>query len=146
MLKKFVIGALFLVVFFPSIDAMAQRMNHGKWWQRPEIAKQINLTDEEKTKLDSQFMECSRKMIDLKSNVEKEQLELEYLLEAKDLDEKAVRKQRQKLEEARSALGAELFEFILQTRKLLGYERFQQVKAHMEMARSIKHWDRGKAR
>jgi len=146
MLKKSVIGVLFLVVLFPSANTMAQRMKCGKWWQRPDIAKQINLTDEEKTRLDSQFMESRRRMIDLKSNVEKAQLELEYLLEAKDLDEKAVREQRQKLEEARSALGSERFELILQTRKILGYERFRQLKLHMETLQSGKHRDRGKTR
>jgi len=146
MLKRSFIGVLALILFLLPINAMAQRMKYGKWWQRPEIAKQINLTDEEKTRLDNQFVESRRKMIDLKSNLEKEQFELENLLEAKDLDEKAVRKQRQRLEEARSALGAERFELILQTRKILGYERFQQVKAHMQMARPNHHWDKGKAR
>ena len=146
MLKRSVIGVLFLIIFLLPINAMAQRMKYGKWWQRPEIAQQINLTDEETTNLDNQFLESRRKMIDLKSNVEKEQLELEWLLEAKDLDEKAVRKQRQKLEEARSALDAERFELILQTRKILGYERFQEVKAYMEMAPHKNHRPKGKAR
>ncbi len=136
MLTRCITGMLFLAMTFLPVNAMAQRMHGGgKWWYNPSTCKQLNLTDAEKTKLDEQFKTTRSKMIDLKGRVEKEQLELENLLDAKELDEKALQAQHQKLEQARTALADERFGFIMQTRKILGNERFQQVKMHMQMNR-----------
>jgi len=54
----------------------------GKWWKKPQVADKIVLTLEEKKKLDTMYLQHQRLMIDLKSQVEKEQLELEHLLDS----------------------------------------------------------------
>jgi Spy/CpxP family protein refolding chaperone len=67
-------------------------------------------------------------MIDLKSAVEKERLELGILMDKETLDEDAVRGQFKKLGQVRANLAAERFRFILAVRKILGAERFQSLK------------------
>ena len=101
----------------------------GRWWRMGDLAERLKLTAEEKETLDTLFMDNRRKMIDLKSGVEKEKLELEALLEGRQLDEQAVLAQFRKVHETKGRMGEARFGFILTVRKLLGYERFQQLKS-----------------
>jgi Spy/CpxP family protein refolding chaperone len=113
-------------------------MPHGKWWRSPRAVKQLDLTEEEKGKLDDKFVESRRRLIDLKSNVERERFEVDNLLDSEVLNEDAVREQFKKLEAARGALSAERFNFLLEVRQILGFERFQKVKALSELRRHKK--------
>ena len=118
---------LFTGVFFTSI-AFGQKMPHGKWWRSPKATEKLNLSNEEKKQLDEKFLESRRKLIDLKATVEKEQLELDALMDKEPLNEKSVMERFKKLETARASLAAERFGFILEVRKIIGLERFQQLK------------------
>ncbi len=82
--------------------------------------------------MDSMFVQNRLRLIDLKSGVEKEQFELQNLLDAAHLDEKAAEDQFSKLQTARSKLNAERFSFLLEVRKLLGRDRFQQLEGLMK--------------
>ncbi len=135
MLKDRILGGMVLLVLIltPTV-AMAGRMHGGrdmdlgKWWLNPQVSDQLKLSDAEKAKLDEAFRDSRRKLIDLKSAVERQQFELENLLEKEALDEDAVARQFGKLEEARSNLAKERFNFLIQVRKILGHERFQRIK------------------
>ena len=118
---------LFSMTALPNV-VICQDATAGKWWHDPGMSKQLNLTDEEKNKLDEQYVESHRRMIDLKSNVERERFELETLIESEKLDEDTTKKQFKKLEKARSDLAGERFKFLMESRKILGNERFQYVK------------------
>ena len=89
-------------------------------------------------------MESRRKLIDLKRDVEKERFELETLLERQQLDEDAVKKQHKRLEKTRINLSDERFKLIMQSRKILGNERFQELKVHMKMQRHNKYHGKGR--
>jgi Spy/CpxP family protein refolding chaperone len=108
----------------------------GKWWESPEMAKKLNLSDAEKAKLKGAFEESHRKLIKLKSNVETERFELGNLLDKKTLDEAAVMQQFTKLEKGRTELARERFSFLLEVRKVLGQERYQVLKEEGRKRRS----------
>jgi Spy/CpxP family protein refolding chaperone len=118
--------ALFWV--FVPVDSQGARMPLGKWWRMPHVAAQLNLNGIEKEQLDDLFIQNRRKMIDLKSALEKERLELGILMDKEPLDEDAVKGQFKKLGQARANLAAERFRFLLAVRKILGAERFQSLK------------------
>ena len=126
--KKVLIGTVLLVLVISPTMAVAQEVPFWKWWQNPQILKQLNLSDEEKGKLDEEFRNSLRKLIDLKRDVEREQFELGNLVERETLNEAAVMEQFTKLEKARTNLSTERFSFLLQVRKILGSERFQRLK------------------
>lgn len=129
MLKNNVLtGIVLLIMTISPTITMAQEMPFGKWWHNPRMFKQLNLTDAEKAKLDEAFRNSRRKLIDLKSDVERERFELGNLLEHQALKETAAMEQFKKLEKARTNLSTERFSFLLQARKILGAERFQHVK------------------
>jgi Spy/CpxP family protein refolding chaperone len=127
---------MFLLVL-PAL-CLAQDMPHGKWWRYPRVAKQLDLSDEEKTALDEKFVESRRKLIGLKSNLEREQFELDNLLDSQKLDESAVREQFKRLEAARSDLSEERFSFLIEVRHILGFERFHKIKTLYELRRHKK--------
>jgi len=106
----------------------AQEMIGRKWWHLPQSVKFVELSNQEKEKLDEMYVETKRKLIDLKSAVEKEQFELDIILDKKISGDAAAMEQFNKLEKARWNLAKERFSFLLSIRKLIGFERFQQVK------------------
>jgi Spy/CpxP family protein refolding chaperone len=122
-----IVVAAFLWAFVP-INTLEARMPLGKWWHMPPVAEQLNLHGREKEQLDDLFIQNRRKMIDLRSAVEKERLELGILMAKETLDEVAIMGQFKRLGEARANLTAERFRFILEVRKILGAERFQSLK------------------
>ena len=117
-----------LVWVFVPMDSLGARMPLGKWWHMPRVAEQLNLNGREKEQLDDLFIQTRRKMIDLRSAVEKERLELGILMDKGAMDEDAVKGQFKKLGQARANLAAERFRFILAVRKILGADRFQSLK------------------
>ena len=120
---------IFLLMF--NDHAQAQ-VPPGRWWHMPGIASKIGLSDAETSQLDSMFVKNRLQLIDLKSAVEKEQFKLQNLFDAASFDEKKAEDQFAKVQAARSMLGAARFSFLLEVRKLLGKDRFQQLEGLME--------------
>ena len=135
MLNKVLMGMLFLMLAFLPAMPHAQDMPTGKWWRYPRLANKLNLSDEEIRRLDEQFLETRRGLIELKSRVEKERFELENLLEAETLNEAAVMEQFKRVEKERFELSTERFRFLIQLRKILGFERLQKLKMVYELSR-----------
>jgi Spy/CpxP family protein refolding chaperone len=104
------------------------KMPHGKWWRMPEVAKKLELTSEEQQKFDDLFVQSRRQMIDLKSNVQKEGFELEVILDQQNFDESACMDRFKKFQDARTNLTNERFRFLVEVRKLLGLDRYRQLK------------------
>ena len=139
MLKKILGGILLAVWVFVPLISMAQEIPSGKWWRMPRLSEGLDLSNPEKQALDDLFVDSRRKLIDLKSVVEKERFELETLLEKETLDEAAAMEQLKRLEKARSDLAGERFRFLLQVRKTLGFERYQQLKSLFRGFREKRH-------
>ena len=113
-------GVLLLILLISPTIAVSKDMPLGKWWHNPRVSYQLNLSEKEKGKPDEIFVESRRKLIDLKSSVEREQFEIENLLESEVLDEAAVMEQFKRLEKARGNLSTDRFDFILEVRKTIG--------------------------
>jgi len=128
MLKQCIAGMTLVTLMLLAPLAAAQNMPGGKRWKDPDIAKALQLTAGEVKQLDKLFVESRRRMIELKNQVEKEQFEYQNLMESKTLDEAAINRQLQKLEQARSELNEERSRFVVAVRKILGSERFQRLQ------------------
>ena len=93
MLNKVLRGVLLLVLVTSPTIALGQDLPSGKWWHNPKVSKQLNLNEAEKSRLDQEFVDSRRTLIELKSSVERERFELENLLEKEALNEAAVMEQ-----------------------------------------------------
>lgn len=100
----------------------------GKWWRMPEVASELKISSDEQAKLDDLYYKHQNQMIDHKSALKKEQITLEWFIEKEILDESACKDQFQNVLEARNKLSTERYNFLMEVRKLLGYERFLQLK------------------
>ncbi|MFO7666537.1 MAG: hypothetical protein R6V76_07965 [Desulfobacterales bacterium] len=132
MMKRKIIPVLLIVLIALTANAMGGERLKRNWWHDPEISKQLNLSENEKQRLDELLVESGRKMIELKGIVEKERFELNALLENKSSNESAITGQFKKLENARSALANERLQFLIQTRAIIGIERFKELRIYFE--------------
>ena len=128
MLKRMCTGALFLILVGTPLSTLAQERPAGKWWQLPQVSKELNLKHDEKKELEDLFVENRRKLIGLKGDVERARLDLDVLLDKTPLDDDAVKKQYNLLERARENLARERFRFLLEVRRMLGPDRFGRLK------------------
>ena len=135
MLSKF-FSALFLLVFVISPAVVtAKDFPPGKWWHNPQASEKLKLSDEEIKMLDKQFVDSRRKLIKLKSVVESEQFELDFLFDSENISNKEAMKQFDKLWQAKKNLSTEHFRLLLEVRNILGLERFRQLKEHNKLRR-----------
>jgi Spy/CpxP family protein refolding chaperone len=130
MLRNVFSGILLIIWLIAPVITAAQDVPAGKWWYSPKIQKNLKLSRNETAKLDKLFANSRRKLIKLKSEVENEQFELDQLLSKKKVNDNKVKKQFQKLEQARRNLANERLQFVIGVRNLLGAERFQQLKSN----------------
>jgi hypothetical protein len=128
MLKRILPALILFTPFIFQGDALSQETVIGKWWCNPIITRRVNLEQQERKLLDEKFLETQRRLITLKTGVEREQFELENLIEKETLNEDAIMAQFRKLEKARDDLSAERFRFLLEVRKIIGLQRFQAIK------------------
>ncbi|MBW2590654.1 MAG: hypothetical protein JRD71_08055 [Deltaproteobacteria bacterium] len=135
MLSK-IFSALFLLVFVISPAVVtAKDFPPGKWWHSPQASEKLNLSDEEIKMLDKQFVDSRRKLIKLKSVVESEQFELDFLFDSENISNKEAMKQFDKLGQAKKHLSTERFRLLLGVRNILGLERFRQLIEHNKLRR-----------
>ncbi|MGH9421155.1 MAG: periplasmic heavy metal sensor [Thermoanaerobaculia bacterium] len=80
------------------------QLPQGKWWRRPEIIQVLNLGEEQQDKLETIFRTASGDLIDLRGEVEKQNIALRGDLDQAQLDRVAIRRDAQKLSDARGRL------------------------------------------
>ena len=119
--------AISITILFLAGAALAQNAPPGRWWRSPRVVEALNLTGSEIQRLDKAYEQSKRRLISLKSKVEKEQFELSRMMENRNLDEAAVRAQNRKLDKARSELADAKFAFVMDVRKIIGAGRFQRL-------------------
>jgi Spy/CpxP family protein refolding chaperone len=119
--------AVIVLLLFPSISP-AKDIPPGRWWRVPYFADQLNITDQQKDELDKLFDYNRDRLAELKKQMEQEKRDLMQMIEQEHLNENDATGQMKKLENTRTILSATRFSYSLEVRKLLGYDRFQQLK------------------
>jgi Spy/CpxP family protein refolding chaperone len=101
----------------------------GKWWQRSEVAKKLQLSDSQIAQLDQTFYDHRLKLIDYGAEMEKEDLKLQNLLDADVPNEGQVGSQVDQVLTARGKLEREYTMMNLDLRKVLSVEQWRQLKS-----------------
>jgi len=71
MLRNVFSVILLAIYLIAPVIAAGQDVPSGKWWYNPEIQKNLDLSKKEISTLDKLFAKSRRKLIKLKSEVEK---------------------------------------------------------------------------
>jgi len=100
----------------------------GKWWLNEEVVRNLQITEAQQKELGKIYYSHLEKAIDLKAKVEKEQLKLREMLDQKEINEKELLSQVDRLLEARNSLERARAELFVKVRIILTPEQWQKVK------------------
>jgi Spy/CpxP family protein refolding chaperone len=62
----------------------------GKWWDNPEMARRVGITSDQKKKMDDVFTQGRLKLIDLRAALEKDEVQIEALMQGPQLDDSKI--------------------------------------------------------
>lgn len=124
----------------PPMEHTFHDERFGRWWNNPRIAQAINLTDDQKKKMDDIFQQHRLKLVDLHANLEKQQILMRPMIESDNPNETQVLAQIDKIAQARADLEKADAHMLFEIRKVLTADQWQKLKAlheqhHEEMMR-----------
>jgi Spy/CpxP family protein refolding chaperone len=132
--RRFALG---LAVFLAGAGLLAQGPAEGKWWKRPRIARQLDLSAEQVAQLEKIFAGTKPKLIDLRADFEKKQFDYDQAMQADDVDRKVLEEKIEAREQARAALQKELALMELDMKKVLSPEQREKLVEMREKARAL---------
>ncbi|MFZ0689431.1 MAG: Spy/CpxP family protein refolding chaperone [Acidobacteriaceae bacterium] len=106
--------------------------NFGRWWNNPQLAQQLNLTDQQKHQMDDIFLQHRLKLIDLNANLEKQETLLHPMIESDQPDEAKILTQIDAVAQARADLEKANAHMLFDIRKTLTPDQWQKLKAMRE--------------
>jgi Spy/CpxP family protein refolding chaperone len=101
----------------------------GKWWRDAEIAKKLQLSENQIAQLDQIFFDHRLKLIDHGAEMEKQDLKLQALLDADTPNEGQIGSQVDLVLAARGKLEREYTFMNLDLRKVLSLDQWRQLKS-----------------
>jgi Skp family chaperone for outer membrane proteins len=127
---KRVLFAAVALVFATS--AFAQNLPPGKWWRRPEIVQSLNLAEEQQNKLETIFRTASGDLIDLRGEVEKQNIALRGDLDQSQLERAAIRRDAQRLSDARTRLFERELMMLVDMRAVLNDSQWDRMRSQLD--------------
>jgi Spy/CpxP family protein refolding chaperone len=125
------VAALAALAVVPAAGAAG--MPEGKWWKNPSVTAELGLTPDQSTEIEKVFVRSRSKLIDLKADLEKKQLDLQVAMEDKTADRGAVEKKIESVENARAALQKTRALMILDMKQILKPAQWERlVQMHQE--------------
>ena len=124
----------------------AMRGDRGRWWNNPQIAEKLNLTDDQKKSMDAIFQQHREQLVDLRATVEKAEIEMDPLVKADQPNEAAVMAQIDKVAQARAELEKANARFLFELRAKLTPDQWKQVQEFRqshEGMRPMRRWRPG---
>ncbi|MGI9101934.1 MAG: Spy/CpxP family protein refolding chaperone [Terriglobales bacterium] len=114
------------------------QMLGGDWWNNPEIANELRLTDQQKRQLEQSNTNLKLALIDAAASGLKSFVHLQALLDADQLDTAAYSQQSSDMSAAASKLVKDVADAVLMVRKTLTADQWHKLTAmrasgHMAM-------------
>ena len=117
-------------------------MPPGNWWKNSEIAQQLQLTDQQRQQLEQAFVEHRMKLVDLRADVEKQEIKLQSLMDADQPAESQVMSQVDRLLTARGNLEKEFTAMTLHFRRIVTPEQWRKLQAVREKGQRVMMFNR----
>jgi len=112
--------------------ANAQQLPPGKWWQRPEIIRELQLTNEQQDKLDEIFRAAANGLIDAKGEVEKLQIALRGEIDRPQIRRAEVLRIAGQLNDARGKLFERELAMLIDMRTVLTDQQWQRMRQALD--------------
>jgi periplasmic protein CpxP/Spy len=112
----------------PMERAFGGAFSHGQWWNNPNVAKQLNLTDDQRKAMDGILQDHRMTLVDLEANLQKAELGMQPLMKADTPDQAAILSQIDKVAQARAELEKANARFLLALRAKLTPDQWKQLR------------------
>ena len=129
----------------PMERAFGADGERGQFWNNPRIAAQLKLTDEQRKAMNGIMQDHRMKLIDLRANLEKAEVEMGPLMKADQPNEAAILAAIDKVAQARAELEKGNARFLLAIRGQLTPDQWKQMQAMHENRGSFRG-ERGEER
>jgi len=126
----------------PMERSFAGQGEHGRWWNNPQVAERLKLTDAQRKAMDDTLQQHRETLVDLRGTLEKAELELEPLMKEDQPNESQILAQIDKVAAARAELEKANARFLLAIRSKLTPEQWKQMEAD-RASRPHGDWGRG---
>lgn len=103
-------------------------MPMGKWWKNAEIVKELQLSDDQLQRLEKTFQDSRLHLIDLHAALQKQEAQLEPLIESDNPDESQVDAQIDRIASARAELEKTHTRMLLDVRRVLSAEQWKKLQ------------------
>jgi len=100
----------------------------GAWWKSSEIVKKLGLSETQVGQIEQTFLEHRLRLVDLRADLEKQELRLQPLLDADRPDEAKVVSQIDLITAARGKLEKENAMMMLAIRRVLSVEQWKTLQ------------------
>lgn len=114
-----------------TTDTMHSGMRMGPpgiWWKNPDIIQKLTITPDQQKRMDDIFQQSRLQLIDLKANVEKQQVLLEPMLDANPPDTNRILAQIDKAAQARAELEKANAKMLLGIRTVLTPDQWTKLQ------------------
>ena len=127
---KRVLIAIAVLAFAGMADA--QRMPPGKWWQRPEIIQELQLTNDQQDRLDEIFRGAANDLIDARGAIEKVQIAIRGELDRPQVRKAELMRLADQLNDARGKLFSRELEMLIDMRTVLNPQQWTKMRRHLD--------------
>jgi Spy/CpxP family protein refolding chaperone len=122
-----ILSASALAIFLAAPAIRAADMPDGKWWKNPRVTAELGLSQDQSTEIEKVFVRTRPKLIDLRADLEKKQLDLQVAMEDKTADRSAVEKKIESVENARAALQKTRALMLLDMKQVLKPDQWERL-------------------
>ena len=119
----------------PMEQALGMGGGHGRRWNNPDMIQQLKLTDDQRKAMDSILQAHREKLVDLRGNLEKAEIEMQPMMQQDTLDKSAILAQVDKIAQARTELERANAHFLLDLRDKLTPEQWKTVRDNWQQHR-----------
>ncbi len=103
-------------------------MGFGTWWKNSETVAKLQLSDDQVKKIEAAFYNHRLKLVDLRADLEKQELQLHPLLDADQPDEQKVVSQIDQITMSRGRLEKENALMMLGMRRVLTVDQWKKLQ------------------
>ena len=101
----------------------------GMWWHNPDLIQKLTLTPDQQKRMDDIFQQSRLQLVDLKANVEKQELLMEPMLAANPPDTNKILAQIDRTAQARAELEKANAKMLLGIRNVLTPDQWTKLQA-----------------
>ncbi len=110
----------------------------GAWWHNPDLIQKLALTADQQKRMDDILQQSRLHLIDLRANVEKQEVLMEPMLSANPPDTAKVLDQVDRMVQARGELEKANARMLLSIREVLTSDQWPKLQAEWQQHRSMR--------